>query len=452
MGLSGELRRGQFQVPHPVPPRVKCALEREAEAVALAFDGAGKEPKPPSQDILEVVRRMVGNDGSGVARLGRRELRMIPYLVWGTDASLRNSRLFLRGYLARVDALWPRGTKRIWRHYLVNFDASSTATKEVASWLSGRLDTLPDAVGGFTREYQLLEVDQAASVLARAVLDSNRLVEEIERLGFSLQALRSSPLMASILEAAGKRLGSMLPIQDAPDRLTRLLDGDATDAFEGMKCSDELAASARRSLIDGLVGWQARASSAPEPTVDFLLALNRDPRFWEKRWVGRVDDRSKEAMEQWLSRKTVEAFFRVINTLKTDRPDMWRARRSFWSHYLQHLSKAWLITGKNAEPIAKREQLDFGSFVAGPETLAEHCGLLMQIRRLCILEMNKDGAALLWSADNEALPRPYERTYSRREILDGVRRQQVTRIVHNGYWEARLSAEILKRTGINVRV
>ena len=120
-----------------------------------------------------------------------------------------------------------------------------------------------------------------------------------------------------------------------------------------------------------------------------LLAVNGDPRFSEGRWKDVVDRSSTTIVEGWLTRKTIEAFFRVISALNVERGDMWKERREFWLDYLPFIRRSWLIVGARAVPLADREGLRYGTFSRGVS--GEHCGLVLEIDDLSILEMNVTG-------------------------------------------------------------
>lgn len=56
---------------------------------------------------------------------------------------------------------------------------------------------------------------------------------------------------------------------------------------------------------------------------------------------------------------------------------MSKARRAFWMSYLPHISRAWLIAGSNAVPLAEKEGFRFGMLEGTVQ--ADHCGLMLQI-------------------------------------------------------------------------
>jgi hypothetical protein len=453
MGLFAELSRPLPRIPVPILPKVKCALEVEADRVRARFGGVPREPAP-ARDVLARVEAMLGADGAGVAELRRRELRIVPYIVWGRNVRWRADAGFMRLFLTRVNSTWPNAPRRLWLHYALNFDAFCPATVEVAAWLHSRLDSLPEPIRAFSREFSLFDTERAPKLLAQSVFAGDPVVQTLFGLGVAADLLRPSALMASVLEAAGALLASAADVKDPTGRLLALLGGTARNSIAEANCAPKLQSRALRSLVDGLVAWQVRRevrSASPEPTVDFLLALNGDPRFKPTRWRGHVDDASIAAVQRWLSHKTIESFFRVIDALQTDRPDMWKDRRSFWLNYLPHISNAWLVAGKRAAPLAEREGTGFGRFSSNSSVQPDHCGLLLQIGSACVLEMNKTGRATFWDYNDPEMPRLYEATYNRYRFSSRVDSGHATAISHNSYWQAKFRDEIFTRTGIDIR-
>jgi hypothetical protein len=453
MGLSAELARPLPRIPVPVIPKVKCALEVEADRVRAMFGGVQREPAP-AQDVLARVEAMLGPDGAGVAQLRRSELRMVPYVVWGRNDRWRGDVGFIRRFLIRVDAIWSNAPRRLWLHYLLNFDASCPATIELAAWLDNHTDGLPGPMQEFSRQFSLFDIERAPRSMAQAIFADDRVLQALSGLGVAPDLLRSSALAASLLEAAGGLLSVTAEVGDAPGRLLTLLGDTARNAIAEANCAPELRSRALRSLVDGLVAWQVRRETqggTPEPTLDFLLALNGDPRFKPTRWRGHVDDASVAAVQRWLSQKTIESFFRVIDALQTDRPDMWNSRRSFWLKYLPYISNAWLVAGKRAAPLAEREGTGFGRFSSNSSVQRDHCGLLLQIGSACVLEMNKDGKATFWYSSDPEMPRLYEATYNRKQITDRMDSGNATAISHLGDWQGKFRDEIFTRTSIDIR-
>jgi hypothetical protein len=451
MSLSTELARGAMKLSHPALPKKKCALEIEADRIEKVFGGVATEVLPP-EDFLARVEAALGEDGSGLHRLGRRELMVVPYVIWGTNPRWRDNRWFVQDYLALVAKRWPAGVRRLWRHYLLNFDPDSWATQEFATWLAARRDKAPALLQQFAQGYHLLEVKRAAGSLAEAALGGRALADNFEQIGLGHDAFRTSALLVAILAAAGRQLASATSVDRATERLGQLIGGKPDSVIAQAQCSSAARDQALRSLVDGLVVWQQRHDPHdvnPELALAFLVALNGDPRFQQHRWNGRVSDRSRAAVERWLCRETIEAFFRVIDALRTDRPDMWQERRSFWLRYLPHVSGAWLVVGPDAAALPQRGKLKFGHF-RQHSVQHDQCGLMLQIRNACIMEMNKNGSAIFWETGAKNLPSLYQETYDRRKYLDAVDERKVFRLMHVFGWQRKFANQIQQMTGIYV--
>ena len=257
------------------------------------------------------------------------------------------------------------------------------------------------------------------------------------------------------LEAVGKRLPRTPGTFQVVDRLRSLLDGQPEDAIAEAVCGQAARAKALRSLIDGLVEWH-EGFDAPghqsDALVQFLVALNGDPRFVPHRWDAKVAPRSKAAVQRWLSRNTIDAFFRVIDGLQTqtDRPDMWRDRREFWMSYLPHVDGAWLVVGPDAVSLAEKEATGFGQFEKDGRQ-KNHCGLLLRISNMCVLEMNLNGRAIFWDHSNPKMPDFFKGPYNRSECIQAVDDRTVFGISHHQGWQDRFRSRVLQMTGINAR-
>ena len=394
--------------------------------------------------------------------LGFRELKVVPYLIWGPNADWRDDRAFIRRYLSLVDAKWPAGAKRLWRHYTLNFDPLTPATIEMADWFRGKQARLPELLKGFSDTYHLFDPAKATKTLGSAVISGEQILQDINAIGLNAAVLRSSSLCISALAAAGLQLSNLPGTPKIIERLRGVLDGHPENAVAEAICSPAIKLKAVRALTDGLIEWQEKSDSGnakPDAVLDFLLALNGDPRFTPDRWHGKVSDRSIATVERWLSARTIEAFFSIIDRLKTDNDEAWQARRAFWLSYLPHVREAWLIAGADAFPIAEaqlgpikgRSQHPFATFEKGDGTMRNHCGLLLQIRNLCVFEMNKSGKAIFWDADRGHMPPLRQRTYNRRKCLDRINGVSVVAIAHQSGWQRKFRSQILATTGINVR-
>lgn len=243
MGLSDELDRPFPRILYPMLPRRKSALELAADEIEATFGIAPKEFTPREDDIARVEAEL-GDDGSGVGRLQRRDLKLVPYIIWGRLDRWHRNGPFIRRFLAAVDRHWHTAPRQIWRHYVVNFDATSPATIELAAWLGGKADRLPTPLRLFSDTFSLFEVEKAPLVMALSVLEDNGFVDACKQIGLSVEGLRASSLVVSLLNAIGCELELDFSSDRVPERLTALLSGDPRDAILTSTCAD------------GLKGWR----------------------------------------------------------------------------------------------------------------------------------------------------------------------------------------------------
>jgi hypothetical protein len=424
-------------------------LETEADRAARIFGGVAVE-RPPSGDILAMVDGILGASGEGLGRLGSRELRAVPYLIWEANSRWTDDRAFIHAYLSRVDLKWPSGLRRLWRHHVLNFDAGSAATVEMAAWFGRNRQRLQGMLRAFSESYGLFDAGTADRLGAAAI--SGRLIADLEAVGLGASVVRSSALCVSALDAAGGLLASAPDQVDVAGRLRELLDGNPVNAIAEAVCSAAARPRALRSIVDGLVAWQKRCDpgdGAFDAVLDFLLDLNGDPRFTPDRWHGRVSGDAVTAVEGWLSRRTIELFFQIIDRLNSDRADMWESRREFWLAYLPFITGAWLVAGPDAAAIAKQQEAGFATFAGGGGQAHDHCGLILRIGPVCVMEMNKNGAAIFWTAGSRKLPDLFARSYDRRAYRDMAGARNV--LGHRGSWQRIFSAHIHSMGGPLVR-
>jgi hypothetical protein len=336
---------------------------------------------------------------------------------------------------------------------MLHFDAENPATGIVAAWLAERRSELPDTLRSFGDRYALLDVKAAAPKMTTACLRSDAPLDEMDALGITPELFRASWLCISVLRCAGAMLADLAAPENTVTRLRALLANSVKRAIAGSTCDESLKTSALRAVVDGLVRWQqaSAATSSLEAVLSFLLDLNGDPRFLPQQWYGRVADQSVRAVESWLSRETIEAFFRVIDALKTDNDAMWRARHSFWLAYLPYVTGAWLIAGPEAEKEARRHKVGRCATFEGPGTQKHHCGLLLRLGSVHVLEMNMNGSAIFWREGAYKLPGLFQDTYNRKQYRDRADSKEVFVHQHVRGWQQRFAERIHLMGGPLVR-
>jgi hypothetical protein len=412
--LRDELSKDLPQLSAPKLGLVKSRLAAQSELLSQLYDGVAIDQRPRSDDYEE-VKAALRRGSEGVAALPRRLLASVPfaalydnYRAWRADQGI------IDAYLRRLAGDTHRGLlRKLWTHYLLTFEHDDPATNAIARFLNGRFDKLPDRLAEFTGKYEFLGPLIGPLRMAEAALAGDELLEDLNGISVTPERLRTSALIVEILACVGRVLTTDSVRGDPVSRVRVLLANHVADVIQQAQARPELRKRAVKAFVEGFVAWQQkpeRANANPEPVLSLLLEINQDPRFVPGRWRGIVDDTAISAIEAWLSRKSIEAFFRVVNDLHVDRRDMWDERKKFWLTYLPFVKKAWLIVGSDANPLARREGVEFGAFGGG--AARDHCGLLMLIDDLMVLEMNKMGRAVLWkdgAVSRGVFPEMYDR-------------------------------------------
>jgi hypothetical protein len=442
MTLSDELamRRSPPRVAWPARSRLSEQV-RELEAL---YGGAAQIPSPPP-DWVAAARTALDAGPAAVAALERGPLRAVPYVLWSRADWVGDGNL-MRAFLGRTDHVWPTAPRYLWRHHLLNLAPATAASAWLGAWL-GR-QRLPERLLDFSARYTLFEPERAIGTLTARALDPDILLEDLKAVGISREALAESTLLATLLRRIGQRLETYAPA-DWLVRMRKLL-GDPPARAPAHQSADYA------SLLSGIIRRQRRddpADAYPDAVLAFVVALNDDPRFSRPRWDGVVAPELTAIVEGWLTRKAIEAFFSVIDAMRTDRPDMWRARKEFWLKYLPHIGRAWLIVGQDAHArVAGDRSLTYGTFAKGRGARADHCALMLRVGSLNVLEMNKDGRVLFWGDQARDMPDMFERAtpYVRQRFLDAVDGVGVVGIPHQGAWQRRFAQHIAEKTGIVV--
>ncbi len=442
MTLSDELAM-PLSVPRVVWPS-PSRLSAQVRALEALY-GVATEPRSPPPDTVASARAALEAGPAAVAALARGPLRAVPYVLWSQSNWVGDVNL-IRAFLGRTEHVWPMAPRYLWRHHLLNLAPGTAASFLLGAWL--RKQPLPDRLKDFSEWYSVFEPEHAVETFAARALEADVLLAELEAVGISREALADSTLLATLLFHIGKRLETDAP-GDWLARLQRLLGDPPPRAL--MHRSAVYAA-----LLTGVIRRQRRddpQDAHPDAVMAFVVALNDDPRFSRSRWDGLIAPDLTAIVEGWLTRKAIEAFFSVIDAMRTDRPDMWRARRAFWLKYLPHIGRAWLIVGEDARArVARDRSLTYGTFAKGRGAQADHCGLMLRVGSLNVLEMNKNGRALFWGDQARDMPDMFDRTnpYVRQHFTDAVDDVRVVGLSHQGAWQRRFAEHIAEKTGILV--
>jgi hypothetical protein len=434
-------------------------LGKEVERLTHQYGAAAPDPKPPA-DIFMRVKGALLRGVHGLADLSPSLLRHVPHVLL-YDRSGRQDGALIQDYLARLGKGGDFATRRLWTHYLLSFEHDDLATNEIAAWLKLRIGALPERVLGFTQKYEVLEPARTSVRMAVEVLNGDDFARDLAAIGFTLERLQTSALLVAILGSIGKLLRDGANPLNPVGSVNDLLGGNVGNAFQQAQAREDLRRRALAAFIEGFVAWQRRVD--PEntkfgPVLDMVVTVNLDPRFSPGRWNNIVARATTDVVEEWLTKHTIEAFFRVVNRLRTDLPHMWAARRPFWMAYLPFVRRAWLIVGDQGRAYAKQEKIRFGEFGGGVR--GDHCGLLLDFDDLRVLEMNVLGRAIFWKpseVEPGVFPEVYdEATYDRGDLSTLVPRKEIWSrgrigLAHQPSWQWKFANCIQQHTRRGIR-
>lgn len=429
----------------------KLAIQVVAEELERRFGGAPPPLAPLPNVVEEAEKRLIAGQGD-ISKLDRRQCKAVPYILWSSPWS-NNARL-IGDYLVWADREWRTAPRQLWRHYLLNMDPGSLATQRLGVWLADRAGKLPPALHDFSRKWLLFSPQPAIHKLADSLLGSSDFIAEIEKLRIGRKTLLESAFLLSVLKALGQRLQDYRQRSDITITLKSLLAELGETPTYKMQGPEDLRRSTLKSLVEGLVAWAERQgdNAVIKQTLNLLHSLIGDPRLEQLRWCD-IDRGRRETVERWLTRDTLDAFFKVMLALPTKKDDMVEEREKFWRRYQATISRAWLITAKDGVEIAHRLLgQSFGKFETGPNVQHDHLALMLQIGNYAILEMNQNGGTLFWPVGDQKMPTFFRPNYSRSKMLsicsDELR--SVTgrfRLKHQPGWQLRYSNE-LRRIGV----
>ncbi len=322
----------------------RLAIEPVVREIAKRFGGAPR-PLPPPRDLLrEAEARLIAAGGDFQALTGAQR-RRVPWFLWESERCWHENRQLVADFLNWAQDHWRNAPTRLWRHYLLHLDPDTYATERVAGWLREQQHRLPERLRSFSERWSLFEPKTAIKRIAKALILGDEVIQEINALGIDQDDLLRSSFLLHVLEGVGLRLHEGQGQSEIATRLKGLLGTLGETPTYRMQGTDATRRRALKSLVEGLVVWADRLGEPTiDQTLDLLYLLIGDPRLHPARWQG-IDETTRRIVEGWLTKKTLDSFFRFMLEMQSDRPDMVEERESFWRGYEKRISRAWLIVG-----------------------------------------------------------------------------------------------------------
>ncbi len=425
-------------------------LKRLSKRLEATY-GPPKLSSGQPQAILESAARKLVSNNEKIDFLTLREKKASIELFWLSLHGWQAGKRFRNNWLKWAEEEWSSrtGIRRIAMSAVRNYSSDSDASVEILNWLSQREENIYGSFGNFFREKDIVTGYPAIQKIAKKLASGNTdFFNEIEDdIRVSL-IVKGSGFLVSMIEEYGV-IASQGKTSNSASIIMGLIKLLGETGISGARGSETMREQARKSLVEGIV---AGTLSRKDPTLTADLALEiiittaGDPRISKASWRN-IKVEVREEVESWLTERTIENVFKVIGSLKIDRPDMVSDRLKFWRSYLPFIKKAFLLCSNRAVPIANQLNERFGFL---DNTEPDHCGMLLQIigpsgHRLTVMMLNKNAKALFWTDESKYTPIFFDGRYNRRAMMSNRSHEMVH---HTEIWQKRFADYIESETGI----
>lgn len=224
------------------------------------------------------------------------------------------------------------------------------------------------------------------------------------------------------------------------------------------------------AVINGLL--EPWASFNP-PEVEFQKEIQRTlegwfgpvPDRWSGHWNG-ASTLSREILARWKILDVMEAFFQRVEDYarrleKRSGDDQmrrhWRYRRPFWLAYYKKgvVTRARALIGRGMMDEFGEDKLrgQFGKAMARLDSKLNkhHCGLLLEINELLVIDLSHNGKAYFYLPSNELMPVTSARSYDR-DNIDATADDALTHQGSETYaWQGRFADYIHHQTSVRLK-
>lgn len=210
------------------------------------------------------------------------------------------------------------------------------------------------------------------------------------------------------------------------------------------------------------------------PEVEFQKEIQRTLECWfgpaPERWTGHwngASTLSREILARWKILDVMEAFFQRVEDYarrleKRNGDDLmrrhWRYRRPFWLAYYKKgvVTRARALIGRGMMDEFGEDKLrgQFGKAMARLDSKLNkhHCGLLLEINELLVIDLSHNGKAYFFLPSNESMPVTSARSYDR----DNIDATADEALLHQGSetyaWQGRFADYIHHQTSVRLKL
>lgn len=310
-------------------------------------------------------------------------------------------------------------------------------------------------------KYHLFEADRAPRFIAEQVISQEAPVDDVlSRAGLATEVRKRGGLAEAAFTGAchvvrARKGDAAIPLQ------MRLIGWGIANGG-GLVFARAWPAFAAALLEP----WQfSQPSPAHEKAItDLVFRCCGDPRLQTGKWqsVREQYPAAYAVILRWLTKASFEQFFSIVDGM-TERLDMWRQRKAFWTKYLNanHISSAWVVFGSDGADRAMRaarqtgnEALTkFGRLEKGPSRTPQHTALIMLIGDLTVVEWSHNGKWNIWRTSERTAPQLYRCNSNGRPDYSAYQLMNApVSGMHDagGNWQYHIQSHIRMETGIRI--
>jgi hypothetical protein len=440
--------------------------ELESAKILLIIGAADSPPAPPPSDFLEDLRRQLvaASRVKRLSELTSKQLRYAPWLLWDGSPPAASLPGLLPLVLDRARNSHA-DLRRLIQAYLRDFSVSAPGISEAAQCIRSQLTKAHLRLEHWHQaqtEVQLFDAVKGPTSLAGRLLSEKDPEATLACYKLNDEILASGKYMLAVEDVIRARAPLML-FEQGTLALERILKVIAPS--DGELRFDSRRAETGRALLGAWLAGRGEPDAAlQEPIRRALVHWLRDPRLPVnmQRWRD-VGERETSLVRRWLSRASLDLFFRLIDDQHT--ADFhWPYRRAFWFAYLERgaIDDAWLALGGNAHSSAKAVRELGGAYgrLLGDN---RQSALLLRLGSLVISEFTHVGKVRAWLAGSDGAPQLGRQQYSKYALTHDCLPFPVnpylarggnstgTGLIHRnsdkGYWQGSVAALIERHTG-----
>ena len=448
-----------------LPRKIALPDEPESARMLRALGAMEAAPAAPPTDFLEPLRRelMAASNQGRIATLPRKSLRFAPWLLWNGDPPAASLPGLLPTLLNHAGASGAT-LRRLIGAYLRDFDPRAPGIEEAAACIRKLLARGEPRFAAWRMahtEIHLFDPARGPAALASLLLDSERPDEILAHYKLDDEMLAVGGFILAVEDAV--RTGAPLMLREqAEPGLQRVL-GIVAPAGE-LRFPVRVGETGR-ALLKSWIDGPEPSRSLQQPVREALLRWVGDPRLRPQKWAA-LGDRETALMRRWLTRASLDLFFKLIDKHALDQH--WRYRHAFWLAYLERgeIADAWLALGSQTFSEAETVRELGGAYGRLKGGTADQSALLLRIGPLIVGEFTHNGSLRAWPDDWPNAPRLGETEYSsislKKQCLPFPpnpywRKGGETTgkgLSHfnssGGYWQGSAAALIESRTGLRV--